>query len=266
MAESVAAECKVAVCKHPTSVPLAMWDFEQCDPAKCTGKRLFRNGALRILATREPFRGVVLTPNATEFVSPADADLVREYGAAVVDCSWKELDRVPWSHLKMGAPRLLPLLIAANPVNYGRASKLTCAEALAATLALAGLEDDARRVMAHFGWGDSFFDVNAELLQGYAACRNSTEVVAFQDAYLAKTEAEAVEGRERLNQALEDGDLTNITPLNAKGSMSRNRRWEEDDDDDDDDDEEDEEGDDRDDDDDDESCPPEHGDETEPQP
>lgn len=225
MAESVAADCKTDVCRHPTSVPLAMWDFEQCDPAKCTGKRLFRNGALRILATREPFRGVVLTPNATEFVSPADADLVKEFGAAVVDCSWKELERVPWNHLKMGAPRLLPLLIAANPVNYGRASKLTCAEALAATLALAGLDDDGRRVMAHFGWGDSFFDVNAELLNGYATCKNSAEVIAFQDAFVAKSELEAREGRDRLNKALEEGDLTDVAPLNAKGSMGRNRRW-----------------------------------------
>lgn len=210
-----------------TSVPLAMWDFEQCDPLKCTGKKLFRNGALRILATREPFRGVVLTPTATEFVSPADADLVHQYGAAVVDCSWKELDKVPWSQLRMGAPRLLPLLIAANPVNYGRPSKLTCAEAIAATLALAGLKSDAKKVMGHFGWGDSFFEVNDELLSGYAACKTSTEVVAFQDAYLRKSHEEAQQGRDELNQALED-DLLLVGPLNTRrcGRDKTRKRWE----------------------------------------
>lgn len=216
-----------ASCAHPTSVPLAMWDFEQCDPLRCTGKKLYRNGALRLLNTREPFHGVVLTPNATDFVSPEDSGLVRQYGAAVVDCSWKELDKVPWSQLRMGAPRLLPLLIAANPVNYGRPSKLTCAEALAATLALAGLDDDARRVMSHFGWGDSFFDVNAELLEGYARCTTSAEVIAFQDEYVLKSQAESQQGREQLNQALDD-DLLLIAPLNAKKSISRRKRWEDD--------------------------------------
>jgi pre-rRNA-processing protein TSR3 len=214
-----------ATCAHPTSVPLAMWDFEQCDPLRCTGKKLYRNGALRLLSTREPFRGVVLTPNATEFVSPEDAELVRQYGAAVVDCSWKELDKVPWSQLRMGAPRLLPLLIAANPVNYGRPSKLTCAEALAATLALAGLDDDAHRVMSHFGWGDSFFDVNAELLAGYARCANSIEVIAFQDHFVETSHAEAKIGRDELNQALDD-DLFSIAPLNKKQALSRRKRWE----------------------------------------
>lgn len=219
-----------AACAHPTSVPLAMWDFEQCDPLRCTGKKLYRNGALRLLNTREPFRGVVLTPTATEFVSPEDAELVRQYGAAVVDCSWKELDKVPWSQLRMGAPRLLPLLIAANPVNYGRPSKLTCAEALAATLALAGLDDDAHRVMSHFGWGDSFFDVNAELLAGYARCTNSAEVIAFQDQFVEMSHAEAQHGRDELNQALED-DLMSIAPLNKKRDLSRRKRWEGDSDD-----------------------------------
>ncbi|CUG88805.1 Hypothetical protein, putative [Bodo saltans] len=214
-----------AACAHPTSVPLAMWDFEQCDPLRCTGKKLYRNGALRLLSTKEPFRGVVLTPNATEFVSPEDAELVRQYGAAVVDCSWKELDKVPWSQLRMGAPRLLPLLIAANPVNYGRPSKLTCAEALAATLALAGLDDDAHRVMSHFGWGDSFFDVNEELLAGYARCSNSAEVIAFQDNFVETSHAEAQVGRDELNQALDD-DLLSIAPLNQKKSLSRRKRWE----------------------------------------
>jgi pre-rRNA-processing protein TSR3 len=220
------AKRREAGCAHPTSVPLAMWDFEQCDPLRCTGKKLYRNGALRLLSTREPFKGVVLTPNATEFVSPEDSELVRQYGAAVVDCSWKELDKVPWSQLKMGAPRLLPLLIAANPVNYGRPSKLTCAEALAATLALAGLHDDARRVMSHFGWGDSFFDVNAELLEGYSHCSNSTDVVAFQDEFVKRNEVEAQQGREALNDALED-DLFSVAPLNKKRSLSRRKRWEE---------------------------------------
>ena len=214
---------------YPTSVPLAMWDFEQCDPQKCTGKKLHRNGALRLLSLREGFRGVVLTPTASQIVSPADAQAVGQFGAGVVDCSWKELERVPWSQMRMGAPRLLPLLIAANPVNYGRPSKLTCAEALAATLFIVGLRDDARAVMKHFRWGDSFFDVNAELLEGYTTCSSSADMKDFQDAFVAKSEVEAQEGRDKLNAAIDgEEDLMDLAPLNKKRAAKGKHRWDDD--------------------------------------
>jgi pre-rRNA-processing protein TSR3 len=227
-----------AVNSYPTSVPLAMWDFEQCDPQKCTGKKLHRNGALRLLSLREGFRGVVLTPTATHLVSPADAAVVSQFGAGVVDCSWKELERVPWTQMRMGAPRLLPLLVAANPVNYGRPSKLTCAEALAATLYIVGLREDARAVMKHFRWGSAFFDVNAELLEGYTTCRSSEEVAAFQEAFVAQSQVEADAGRTRLKEAIDgEEDLMDLVPLNQKKAAGRKRRqWGDDEDDDNDDD------------------------------
>lgn len=205
---------------HPCSVPLAMWDFEQCDPNACSGKKLYRLNALRLLRLSEPFHGVVLTPSATEIVSPADRDTVLQYGAAVVDCSWKELDAVPWRKMRMSTPRLLPLLLAANPVNYGRPSKLNCAEALAATLAIVGLMDDARNVMAYFSWGASFFDVNRELLAGYQQCTNSAEISAFQEQYV-ETELQASEARRGLD--LDAMDLSDVRPLNERRGRLKNR-------------------------------------------
>lgn len=208
---------------HPCSVPLAMWDFEQCDPNACSGKKLYRCNALRLLKLQEPFAGVVLTPSATEVVSPADTDVVRQYGAAVVDCSWKELDAVPWSKMRMGAPRLLPLLIAANPVNYGRPSKLNCAEALAATLAIAGLEEDAHNVLAYFAWGESFFALNEELLAGYRGCRDAAEVAAFQERFV---EMEVQESEARREVDLEGMDLLEARPLNERrGRLKNQNRW-----------------------------------------
>ncbi|KAG5496258.1 hypothetical protein JKF63_02559 [Porcisia hertigi] len=209
---------------HPCSVPLAMWDFEQCDPNACSGKKLYRLNALRLLRLSEPFHGVVLTPSATMVVSPADRDIVLQNGAAVVDCSWKELDSVPWRQMRMSAPRLLPLLLAANPVNYGRPSKLNCAEALAATLAIVGLMDDAQSVMAYFSWGASFFDVNRELLAGYQQCVNSADVYAFQEKYL-ETELQESEARRGLD--LDALDLSDARPLNERRGRLKNRhKWE----------------------------------------
>lgn len=200
-----------------------MWDFEQCDPNACSGQRLYRQNALRLLTLHDSFGGVVLTPNATAVVSPADREVVETYGAAVVDCSWKSLDSIPWSRMRMGAPRLLPLLIAANPVNYGRASKLTCAEALAAALSVVGLEDDARNVMAYFNWGESFFDLNAELLEGYRQCKDASEVTAFQDAFSRREEELRDARREMLR---EDAELEDLVPLNVKrGKLKSRRQW-----------------------------------------
>lgn len=175
----------------PCGIRLCMWDFEHCDQKRCTGSKLVRAGWVRKLRVGEgSFRGVVLSPLGQQSVSPADRPVVQSKGISVVDCSWARLDEIPWPKMRAGHHRLLPFLVAANPVNYGRPMKLSCAEAVAATLFIVGLVDEAVQLLENFSWGGEFRKINAELLASYAACATSVEVVAVQTKWIARAERE----------------------------------------------------------------------------
>lgn len=50
--------------------------------------------------------GVLCRPNAKRVLSPADRDLLDQYGAAVVECSWVRVKEVPWSRIGGKCERL----------------------------------------------------------------------------------------------------------------------------------------------------------------
>lgn len=156
---------------------------------------------LELVTAAQVFQGVVLSPMGRCCVSRADRDLVASKGLAVVDCSWARLDDVPFARIRSPAPRLLPWLLAANPVNYGRPAKLSCAEALAGALHICGFATEARAVMARFKWGHSFLSLNGALLDAYAACESSAKVIEVQQRHIdalqaSADEKEAQRGRE----------------------------------------------------------------------
>lgn len=117
-------------------------------------------------------------------------------GVAVVDCSWNKLDDVPFHKTKGLAPRLLPWLVAGNPINYGRPCKLSCAEALAAVLIICGLKDEGAALMSNFKWGHSFLSLNDELFSAYAECKTGLEVIVKQNQWLKEMQEEARGGKD----------------------------------------------------------------------
>lgn len=177
------------VTKNPLDgLRLRMWDFAQCDPKRCTGARLVKRGMFASMPLKQPFRGLVLSPQGSKSVSPADTEILEQYGISLIDCSWARLEEIPWKQMQSGHHRLLPFLVAANTVNYGRPSKLSCAEAAAATLYICGKFDAAVLLLEQFSWGMEFLRLNQEVLDIYASCADADEVVARQNEWLEKAE------------------------------------------------------------------------------
>lgn len=168
----------------PPSFPIAMWDLNHCDPKKCSGRKLSRLGIIENLRLGQKFPGVVLTPVGTNCVSPVDKEIVQLNGIAVVDCSWAKLDETPFNKMRTPHPRLLPFLVAANPINYGKPCKLSCVEAIAATLYITGYKQEAQWYMGKFSWGHAFIELNETLLDKYAECKSSEDVLKVQNEYL----------------------------------------------------------------------------------
>ena len=152
------------------------------DPEKCTARRLERFDLVSLHRTdRATPRGLVLDPHAARALSPADRDAADRLVA--IDCSWTSAEP---GRFDLGGPRrALPFLVAANPVNYGRPFRLTTVEALAGALVVLGERERAERLLEPFRWGATFLELNDEPLRRYAACADSTAVVAVQADYLA---------------------------------------------------------------------------------
>ena len=181
--------------------PVAMWDFNHCDPKRCSGKKLSRLGLIQELRVGQKFRGIVLTPNATQTLSPADAHIIAENGVAVVECSWARLDEIPFGKLKSPHERLLPHMIATNPVNYGKPMKLNCVEALAAAFYLCEMPARGRLLLSKFGWGEHFPKINARWIRAYRRCKDAREVDELSRKMVEEDRLEKEELKKRFDES-----------------------------------------------------------------
>lgn len=152
------------------------------DPKKCTAWRLAKFGHTELHnSARDTPAGIVLDPFTDRALSPADRDSTDRLVA--LDCSWETAKREAFD--LDGVHRSLPFLVASNPINYGTAFQLNTVEAFAGALAIVGEREQAAEILEPFSWGETFLELNDEPLRRYAACADSSEVVAIQDEYLA---------------------------------------------------------------------------------
>jgi len=134
-----------------------------------------------------PKRAIVLNPFSKIAFSPADRQRIEDFGLVALDCSWEHAEKVMLRRVR-GTSRCLPILIAGNPVNFGKPTKLTSAEALAAALYIAGFREEARQLLSIFKWGHTFVEINLERLEDYADAKDSKEVVKLQKRFMENVE------------------------------------------------------------------------------
>jgi len=162
----------------------AVW-LAQDDPKKNTAVLASKRGDLRLHKRLNtlPKRGIILEPLCGKVFGPEDHQLLLKGGSLVgLDCSWAHIEESVLQVMQKTRlqPRMLPLLLAANPVNWGKPGRLTTAEALATVLYLIGEREQARQVLGAFRWGERFFELNKEPLDAYAEAKSSSELVDLQ--------------------------------------------------------------------------------------
>lgn len=172
-------------------VRIAVYNARQCDPKKCTALKLEHHGLVRGVTQVRflPKRAVVLNPFSEIAFSPADRDRIENFGLAALDCSWEKAERFLSTHVR-GTSRCLPVLIAGNPVNFGKPTKLSTLEALVAALFIVGFREQASELLAMYKWGHTFLELNREMLETYAGAKDSADVVELQKQFIANMEIE----------------------------------------------------------------------------
>ncbi len=171
---------------------ITLYHANQCDRRKCTGIKIWQLHKSQKLISFDQIRFVkrisqiprfslILNPLATEKLTKTDSSIYQRSGVTVLDCSWNQAEDI--FAKKFPNLRALPRLIAANPVNYGKQAKLSSVEALAAALYLLDYPKMATDLLNRFKWGNQFLILNKNLLEEYATCSSTSEVIKIEKEY-----------------------------------------------------------------------------------
>ena len=164
-------------------IPVIVYDKNQCDPKKCTAKRMLKFNLAKEAKTLRsiPSGSIVLSPFAEKALSPADVKFSKN-GLVVMDLTWTNIDDFP--RPTRTQDRALPYLLASNPINWGRPMELNSAEAVMASLIILGEKEQANQFLERFNWAPEFLRLNGELLEAYASAKDSADVVRIQNEYI----------------------------------------------------------------------------------
>ena len=156
--------------------------LHQDDPFRCTAAKLVRF-RLAVSVKFISRTTIVLDPFSEHTVLRRDQTVADALCA--IDCSWERADEIlKRRHLTdRGISRRLPALLAANPINYAKLGKLSSVEALAAALYILNEKELAVRMMDKFKWGHTFLQLNANLLDDYAAAETEEQVFKLEEEY-----------------------------------------------------------------------------------
>jgi pre-rRNA-processing protein TSR3 len=160
-----------------------IYSLKECDPKKCTAQKLGKMGLARVTQRLQaiPPKALLLYPSSETLVSPDDRQRILQWGLAAIDCSWNRLRKI--SGTERFAVRQLPFLLAGNPVNYAMPRKLSTAEAVSATLIIAGFSDFAGELLSKFKWGPTFLSLNQEPLSRYSSAKSHDDVKRISEEY-----------------------------------------------------------------------------------
>jgi pre-rRNA-processing protein TSR3 len=163
---------------------LYIYHFHQDDPKKCTAIKLYKFKLVKLIANLKfiPKLAIVLNPYANKILIPADKGLIEVNGLIAIDCSWNKIHETFKKNFK-GINKRLPLLLAANPINYGKLSKLSSAEALAAALYITNYKEEAEKILSLFKWGETFLTLNKNPLKDYSKAKSEEEILRLEKEY-----------------------------------------------------------------------------------
>jgi len=123
---------------------------------------------------------LILDPFSEKALSPEDKIFS---SITALDYSWEKKDQPRFKKgFKTG--RCLPYLVAANPVNFGKPTKLSTAEALAACLYILGEKSKALNILSKFTWGETFITLNSEALDAYSGAESSADIIIIQNQFI----------------------------------------------------------------------------------